>query len=127
MSFQFDNEQLILTNIVSCSPAAKIPQWRSRMRNAWLYKIGDIEVSTVAEVKAALLTLSQQPHPTCLLTFSHPEIKHGLANDGIPQLNVDQLNTRNMFHGFFMPKDALAQPSAKSVETAMSIILLQNQ
>ena len=66
----------------------------------------------MAEVKAALLTLSQQPRPTCLLTFSHPEIKHGLANDGIPQLNVDQLNSRDMFHNFSMPKDALAQPTA---------------
>ena len=82
------------------------------MRNIWLRKVGDIEVSTVAEVKAVILTLSQQPRPTCLLTFSHPKIKYGIANDGIPQLNVDQLNSRNMFHGFFMPKDALAQPTA---------------
>ena len=70
-------------------------------------KIGDIKVSTVVEVKAALLKLSQQPRPTCLLIFYHPEIKHGLTNDGIPQLNVDQLNPRNMFHDFVMPKDAL--------------------
>ena len=47
-----------------------------------------------------------------LLTFSHPEIKYGLTNDGISQLNVDQLNTRNMFHDFFIPKDDLAQPTA---------------
>ena len=77
------------------------------MRNAWLRKIDDIRVSLVADMKAALLTLSKEPRPRCLLTFSHPEIKHGLANDGIPQLNVDQLNSRNMFHDFFMPEGAL--------------------
>ena len=81
------------------------------MKNIWLRKIGDIEVSTVAEVKAAPLTLSQQHRPSCLLTFSHPEIKHGLANDGIPQLNVDQLNSRNMFHDFFMREGALEKPT----------------
>ena len=82
------------------------------MRNAWLRKIGDIEVALVADVKAALSTLSKHPRPTCLLTFSHSEIKHDLANDHIPQLNVDQLNSRNMFQDFSMPEDAIHKPTA---------------
>ena len=82
------------------------------MCNAWLRKIDDIEVTSITDVKAALLTLSRQSWPTCLLTFSHPEIKYGLTNDGIPQLNVDQLNPRNMFQDFFMPEDALHKPTA---------------
>jgi hypothetical protein len=32
---------------------------------------------------------------TCILVFSHPEIAHGLTNDGIPQINHDQLNPRH--------------------------------
>ena len=82
------------------------------MRHAWLRKFGDIEVTSVADVKLALSTLSQQPRPSCLLTFSHPEIKHGLANDGIPQLNVDLLNSCNMFQDVFMPEDAIHKPTA---------------
>ena len=112
MRFRFDNERLILTNIVPRLPAAKIPRWRSRIRHAWLRKIGDIPVSTVADVKRALLTLSEKPRPTCMLIFSHPEIKHGLSNDGIPQLNVDQLNSRNKFHDFCMPDGALDKSTA---------------
>ena len=75
-------------------------------------KIGKIEVTLVAGVKSALSTLSQQPWPKCLLTFSDTETKHSLTNDGIPQLNVDQLNSRNMFQDFFMPEDAIHKPTA---------------
>ena len=68
-------------------------------------KNGNIEVKSVADVKSALSSLSQQPWPTCLLTFSHPEVKHDLTNDGILQLNVDQLNSHNIF-------DAIHKPTA---------------
>ena len=112
MNFWFDNAQLILTNIVPRSSAAKIPRWRHRMRNAWLQKVGDIKVSSVADVKRAILALSTQPRPSYILTFSHPEIKHGLTNDGVPQLNVDQLNSINMFRYFSMPEGALDKPTA---------------
>ena len=47
-----------------------------------------------------------------MLTFSHPEIRHGLTNNGILQLNIDQLNSRNMFHDFCMPEGALDKPTA---------------
>ena len=85
---------------------------RSTIRHAWLRKIGDIPVSTVADVKRALLTLFEQPRANYMLTLSHPEIRHGLTNDSIPQLNVNQLNFRNMFHDFCMPEGALDKPTA---------------
>jgi hypothetical protein len=37
------------------------------------------------------------------LTFSHPKIPYGLSNDGIPQVNIDQLNPCNLFSGFKIP------------------------
>ena len=40
---------------------------------------------------------------SCVLTFSHPEIQHGLSNDGIPQVNIDQLNPKNLLTGFTVP------------------------
>ena len=33
----------------------------------------------------------------CYMTFLHPAIRHGLTNDGIPQINLDQLNPRLTF------------------------------
>ncbi len=43
------------------------------------------------------------------MTFSHPKIPHGLSNDGIPQVNIDQLNPRNLFSGFKIPPLPVAQ------------------
>jgi hypothetical protein len=37
------------------------------------------------------------------LTFFHPEIPHGLSHDGIPQVNINQLNPCNLFSGFKIP------------------------
>ena len=39
----------------------------------------------------------------CILTFSHPEIQHGLTNDGIPQINIGQLNPKNLLPSFSVP------------------------
>lgn len=93
------NSRPIVTNIKKSTPAAKILRWRSRIRGAWLRKIGDVEVKSVDDVKRVFASIPFRT-PSIWLTFSHPEIKHGLTNDGIPQCNIDQLNPRLMFDQF---------------------------
>jgi len=97
MRFRIVNGRLILDRIEKSTIAAKIPRWRSRLRNAWLRRIGDVEVSSVADVKKEMAKVLKSNAPSCWLTFSHPEIAHGLTNDGIPQINVGQLNPRHLF------------------------------
>jgi hypothetical protein len=46
---------------------------------------------------------STLPSQSCILPFSHPEIPHGLSNDGTPQVTIDQLNPCNLFSGFKIP------------------------
>ena len=92
------NGRLILADIAKGTLAAKIPRWRSRLRGAWLREIGGSEVTTESDVRQTLATIRSDNRKSCWLTFSHPEIAHGLTNDGIPQINVDQLNPRHLFH-----------------------------
>ena len=95
MRFKLVNPWLILDTIVASTPCARIRRWRSRLKRAWLVKIGSYEVNTVEEVRQSLLRCTTDPAENiadCLLTFSYPEIKHGLTNEGIPQGNLDQLN-----------------------------------
>ena len=81
---------------------ARIDKWRSRIRGAWLMSIGDMAVSTLAEVQSAIRLLSQRHAPSCLLTFTHPEISPDISHNGLPiisrddfsQLTHDQLNNR---------------------------------
>ena len=46
-------------------------------------------------------------------TASQPEIKHGLANDGILQINIDQLNSKNLITGFSVPDLPAQRQTAK--------------
>ena len=108
------NGRLVLKDIKKSTPAAKIPRWRSRLRNAWLAKINDIEVSSVKQVERILADLVSRDEPSCHLTFSHPEIRHGLTNDGIPQVNLDQLNPRHEFDDQFEIPDIPVARSANA-------------
>ena len=45
---------------------------------------------------AALEEASAGPHKDCVLTFLHPEVMPGLTSEGIPQVNLDQMNPRRM-------------------------------
>ena len=94
MSFIQREDRLFLAHMVQGTPGAKIPRWHSRLRDAWLIKINDIPISSLADARSALHKLQSTNTPECTLLFSHPSIKHGLTNDGIPQINIDQLNNR---------------------------------
>ena len=52
---------------------------------------------TVSEVDTALRAAYKKGAKHCLLVFSHPEVAHGLTYEGIPQVNLDQLNPKQMF------------------------------
>ena len=101
MVFETADDRLILRDIVPRSPAAKIPAWRTRIRGAWLRKIGDVKVTSEMDVIRALKGCSATDADNCQLTFSHPEVSHGLTDAGIPQVNLDQLNPRHMLRPTF--------------------------
>ena len=94
LSFVQRNNHLYLAHMVQSTPGAKIPRWRSRLQETWLIKIGDVEVNTLVDARHAFAALHANHAKECTLLFAHPEIKHGLTNDGIPQINMDQLNNR---------------------------------
>ena len=97
MVFSDVNGRLIFTDIVKRSPAEQIACWRTYIRGAWLGKVGPhLLVVNSDQVETSFKALVQDGLPSCLLAFSHPEISHGLTADGIPQVNLDQINPRHM-------------------------------
>ena len=103
LKFQTINGRLILEHIEKSTIAAKIPRWRSRLKGAWLRQINNIIIHSLNDVHRAVATIDLSGDKSCILTFSHPEIQHGLSNDGIPQVNIDQLNPKNLLPGFTVP------------------------
>jgi hypothetical protein len=84
------------------TPGAKIKQWRTRFKGAWLIKVGDTPVSTINEAQLAFQRLQNNGTSRSVLLFSHPEIRPDLTHDGIlivsstpfHQQVHDQLNRR---------------------------------
>ena len=96
MGFDIINNCLILADIVSSSPVARMPCWCTRIRGAWLRKVGPHEVQTVDDVEKAFQKLCAQGRANTTFLFLHLEVAHSFMNNGIPQVNLDQLNPRIM-------------------------------
>lgn len=79
------------------TPCAKIPRWKSRLRNVCILMVKDTPVSTIADVKSALAALPMTSRGTCKLLLCSSELRDGLTYEGIPQISLDQLNPRHFF------------------------------
>jgi len=94
--------RLFLGGIAKSTPYAKIPQWRTRIKGAWLIKIGPHTVTTIQEAQEAFATLSLAGTTRVTLLFSHPIVRQAISHDGLPivssapftQAVHDQLNNR---------------------------------
>ncbi len=92
--------RLFLGGIAKSTPCAKIPRWRSRIKSAWLIKIGPHTMTTIQEAQAAFATLSHAGTSRVILLFSHPIVRQDISHDGLPivssapftQAVHDQLN-----------------------------------
>ncbi len=100
---------MILQHIEKSTLASKIPCWRSTLRGAWLRQVVDVTIRLLQDVQQSLVALIASGTPFCTLIFSHPEIRHGLTNDGISQVNIDQLNPKTLFSGFSLPDVPVAR------------------
>ena len=84
------------------TPAAKIPDWRTRVRGAWLIKVDGKCISSIADARSAIRSAVESGTQAVTLLFSHPEIRPNLSNNGIPIVSSapftqqvhDQLNNR---------------------------------
>jgi hypothetical protein len=76
--------RLYLATMSPGTPAAKIADWQSRIRGAWLIKINDVMVTTVEEVTNAFADLHADDTHRATLLFAHPEIRPNLSHNGLP-------------------------------------------
>jgi len=96
------NGRLFLGGMTPGTPAAKIPRWRSRLKGAWLIKIGHHTVTSIAQAHEAFAQLIADGTSNVTLLFSHPEIRQDISHDGLPFVSSapftqpihDQMNHR---------------------------------
>jgi len=96
------DNRLFLGSMTTGTPGAKIPRWRSRLKGAWLIKVGNTLVSTIAEAQDAFTSAITSGSQFVTLLFSHPEIRQDISHDGLPIVSSapfsqhihDQMNKR---------------------------------
>ena len=84
MSLLEQNGRLILAHMSPGTPGAKIPQWRTRLRGAWLIKIDDKPVTTIDDARKVFGTLSDNGATSAHLLFAHPEVGPDISRRGLP-------------------------------------------
>jgi hypothetical protein len=100
MHFTREGNRLILQHMTQGSPCARLRDWCSGLKGAWLISVNEQAVLSVQDINKIINECLTSGSPQCTLLFSHPDIRHDLTNKGIPQISLDQLNPRMMFHGF---------------------------
>ncbi len=65
---------LHLTTMIPGTPAAKIKDWRSCVKGAWLIKIGTTLVTSVKTAHDTLAAAINANKPIITLLFAHPEV-----------------------------------------------------
>ena len=78
---------LFLGGMTPGTPGAKIPRWRSRLKGAWLIKVGETQVSSIADAQDAFTTGIASGSSFVKLLFSHPEILQDISHDSLPMVS----------------------------------------
>jgi hypothetical protein len=73
-----------LARISKGTPAAKIPEWRSRIRGAWLIQLNGQVVNTITDVVEVFEHLVLSECTSVTMLFAHPEIRPSLSQEGVP-------------------------------------------
>jgi hypothetical protein len=68
------DNHLFMGSMALDTPGAKIPCLQSQLKGAWLIKVGNIFVSSIADAQDAFATATALGFPSVTLLFTHPEI-----------------------------------------------------
>ena len=93
---ELDN-RVFIRDIAPGTPTAKIPRWKTRLRNTCLLAINGSPVTSISDATSLIAALPTTSRGQCRLLVSASEIRDGLTNEGIPQLTLDQLNPWHFF------------------------------
>ncbi len=60
-----------------------VPYWRSRIKGAWLIKVGNSPVFSLADAQEAFAKASVSGLPSLTPLFSHPEVRQDISHNGL--------------------------------------------
>ena len=93
-----DNARLTLQSCTASTTAARIPRWRSTLRNGIIIAIEDTPVETIADITTIIA--SSRASTTKSLRFTIIPVEHVniRPDNNVPQINFDQMNIMSHQH-----------------------------
>jgi hypothetical protein len=82
---------VVVTQMMSGTSAAKIPQWRSRYRNSIIQAVDGEQITTTEDLATQIREARRALKETVEISFGRPQMS-SMTPDGIPQLHFYQLN-----------------------------------
>ncbi len=110
LSLLEEDGRVFLAHMQPGTPGAKIPRWCTRIRGAWLIKIGPHIIHSITDAHTAFSKIQVSGSTHTSLLFAHPEIRPDLSRRGLPMVSSspnftqqvhDQLNNRWEFSTVF--------------------------
>ena len=97
LGLQLDDNNMIgrlyLRHCEKSTPSARMPKWRTNLRNSSLIRINNQPVKSINEVKRLIAQARTDNIPKLQFTFATDERVSIHPEHGVPQLYFDQLNT----------------------------------
>jgi hypothetical protein len=96
LGFKFQLTQMAAQPIIkSCksgTQAAKLKNWRSRIRHGTIQAIDSEYVNTIENIHLTIQWFLESNQTKCKITIGHHKIAQPLMASGIPQVHFDQLH-----------------------------------
>jgi hypothetical protein len=86
-----DRQRCQMVAMTPGTPSHRLPQWKSRLRHAFLLSVDSTAVHTILDVQQAIALSRQAAQTSVIVLFAKDEAKNILSDVGLPQLNFDQL------------------------------------
>ena len=87
-----DTNRIKLKSCSPSTPAARIPRWRSTLRDGIVIAINDAPVDTIDNITTAIATARTSSTPSLRFTFIPVEHVNIRPDTNVPQINFDQMN-----------------------------------
>jgi hypothetical protein len=86
-----DRQHCQLVAMTTGTPSHQLPQWKSRLRHAFLLSVDNTAVYTISDVHQSIYLARQAAQTSVFILFTKDEANNSLSAVGLTQLYVDQL------------------------------------
>jgi hypothetical protein len=91
LHYDVDRHRCQLIKMELGTPSHRLPQWKSRLRSAYILSVDTMSVHTIADIGLAISEARAAGRPYIVVVFTKDDAPNCLSAVGLPELYFDQL------------------------------------